>query len=132
MRGPTLNHEPNIGRPYASRDRYHELLPVPYGDAGGTHEQLTAAPQISEDDVHAEHNQERRSGKGQVPKELKMERRQNKSTDRGSFLGPSTTGGGGAYSRIGKCSGPKNVACQNAGAYEIDNGPNVHCNCIGL
>ena len=43
MRGLTLNHEPNIGRPYASRDRYHEPLPVPYGDAGGSHEQLMAA-----------------------------------------------------------------------------------------
>jgi len=43
MKGRTLNHEPNIGHPYASRDHYHEPLPVPYGDAGGTHEQLTAA-----------------------------------------------------------------------------------------
>ena len=43
MKGLTLNEEPNIGHPYASRDRYHEPLPVPYGDAGGTHEQLTAA-----------------------------------------------------------------------------------------
>jgi len=95
MRGPTLNHEPNIGRPYASRDRYHELLPVPYGDAGGTKEQLTAAPQISEDDVHAEHNQERRSGKGQVPKELKMERRRQKK-HREMFISRTEHNGGEA------------------------------------
>ena len=43
MRGLTLNHEPNIDHPYASRNRYHEPLPLPYGDAGGTHERLTAA-----------------------------------------------------------------------------------------
>jgi len=43
MKGLTPNHDPNIGHPYASRDRYHELLPVPYCDASGTHEQLTAA-----------------------------------------------------------------------------------------
>jgi len=43
MKGLTLNEEPNISHPYASRDRHHEPLPVPYGDAGGTHEQLTVA-----------------------------------------------------------------------------------------
>ena len=42
MKGLTLNEELNIGYPYASRDRYHGPLPVPFGDAGGTHEQLTA------------------------------------------------------------------------------------------
>jgi len=45
----TLDHEPNIGHPYASCDHCHALL-------------------------HAEHNQERGGSNGQVPKELKMER----------------------------------------------------------
>jgi hypothetical protein len=74
MKGLTLNHDSNIGRPYASRDRYDEPLPIPYGDAGGTHERITiASPTEIAEDIHAEHNQERRGGNGQVPKELKME-----------------------------------------------------------
>jgi hypothetical protein len=36
----TLNKEPNVGHPYASRDRYDELLPVPNGDADDAHERL--------------------------------------------------------------------------------------------
>ena len=43
MRGLTLNHEPNIGHPYASRNRCDGPLPVLYDDAGGTHEQMTVA-----------------------------------------------------------------------------------------
>jgi hypothetical protein len=44
----TLNEEPNIGHPYASRDRYDEPLPIPYGDADGTYGQIA-------EDVHAEY-----------------------------------------------------------------------------
>jgi len=35
-----LNEEPNVGHPYASRDPYDDLLPVPNGDADDAHEQL--------------------------------------------------------------------------------------------
>jgi len=34
MKGLTLNEEPNVGHPHASRDCYDELVPVPNGDAG--------------------------------------------------------------------------------------------------
>ena len=61
MKGLTLNKEPNVCQPYASRDRYDELVPIPNCDAGDVHEQL---PQEGshitsnvEQDVLAEHNQ---------------------------------------------------------------------------
>jgi len=63
MKGLTMNEEPNIGRPYASRNRYDEFLPIPNTNAGGTHEQCFAREdggisQNAQDNVHAEHNQE--------------------------------------------------------------------------
>jgi hypothetical protein len=36
-----LNEEPDVDHPYASRDRYDELLPVPNGDADDAHERLS-------------------------------------------------------------------------------------------
>jgi hypothetical protein len=45
MKGLTLNEEPNIDHPYASRDCYDESLPVPYGNTDSTHERWTAASQ---------------------------------------------------------------------------------------
>jgi hypothetical protein len=33
-----LNEEPNVGQPYASRDPYDDLLPIPNGDADDAHE----------------------------------------------------------------------------------------------
>ena len=33
----TLNEEPKVGHPYTSHDRYDELLPVPNGNADGSH-----------------------------------------------------------------------------------------------
>jgi len=45
-----LNEEPDVDHPYASRDRYDELLPVPNGDV-------------------AENNQKRCASEGHVPKE---------------------------------------------------------------
>ena len=56
--------------------------------------------------VHAEHDQERRGGKGQVCKELKMERRQ-KGTDRRPFLGLGTTGEAGRTHQLEDVPGLK-------------------------
>ena len=56
-----MNEEPNICQPYASRDRYDELVPIPNGNADDVHERLTLegshiASNV-EQDVLAEHNQ---------------------------------------------------------------------------
>jgi hypothetical protein len=32
----TVNEEPNVGQPYASRHRYDVPVPIPNGDAGGS------------------------------------------------------------------------------------------------
>ena len=31
----TVNEEPNVGQPYARRERYDKLVLIPNGDAGG-------------------------------------------------------------------------------------------------
>ena len=62
----TLNLEYNIDYPSASCDRYDNLLLVPNGDTGSAHECLIQGKMIEagEEDVHAEHDQERSGGKG--------------------------------------------------------------------
>jgi hypothetical protein len=40
--GLTMYKEPNIGRPYASRNRYDGFLPIPNSNAGEGHEQIFA------------------------------------------------------------------------------------------
>jgi hypothetical protein len=56
-----LNKEPNVGHPYASRDRYDDLLPVPNGDADDANEQLpredSHIASNTEQDVLAENDQ---------------------------------------------------------------------------
>jgi len=39
----TLNEGPKVGHPYANRDRYNRLVPVPNGNAGGAHERMLMA-----------------------------------------------------------------------------------------
>jgi hypothetical protein len=43
MKGLTMNEEPNIGRPYASRTHYDGFLPIPDSNTSGTHEQSFAS-----------------------------------------------------------------------------------------
>ena len=38
MKGLTMNEEPNVCCPYASRDHYDGSLPIPNSNAGGAHE----------------------------------------------------------------------------------------------
>jgi hypothetical protein len=41
MKGLTLELKPEVSHPYASRDRYDQLVPVPDGNASSAHEQMT-------------------------------------------------------------------------------------------
>ena len=86
MKGLTLNEEPNVGHPHASRDCYDELVPIPNGDAGDCLGKVVILPQNAEQDVLAEHNQKRRGSKGHVPKDLKVPNKR-------SFLRLNVSGG---------------------------------------
>ena len=78
MKGLTLNEKPNVGYPHASRNCYDELVPVPNGDADDAHERLPRedghSASNTKQDVHAEHNQKRRSSKGHIRKDLQKKR----------------------------------------------------------
>ena len=61
MKGLTLNEEPNVCQPYANRDRYDELVPIPNGNADDVHERLTRegshiASNVQQD-ILVKHNQ---------------------------------------------------------------------------
>jgi hypothetical protein len=60
-KGLTVNGEPNVCQPYASRDHHDELVPIPNGNADDVHERLTReGSHIASNvelDVLAEHNQ---------------------------------------------------------------------------
>ena len=47
MKKLTMNEEPNIRRPYASRNHYDRFLPIPNSNAGGTHEQTFCLGKIA-------------------------------------------------------------------------------------
>jgi hypothetical protein len=74
-----MNEKPKFDRPYTNCDRYDERLAIPYGEAGGVHEQLGLSLEYdhivlnAEEDVHAEQNQECGGSKGQIPKDLRQE-----------------------------------------------------------
>jgi len=116
MKGLTLNGEPNIGHPYTSRDRYDEPLPVPYGNADGTHERLMAAsPNCRGRTCGAQSRETRRQRPStQRTKNGKTTKKASRDVHSSDW---AQRGRGGAYSRIGRCSGPKKVACQIAGAH---------------
>ena len=61
----TLNLEYNVDSPSATCDRY-DNLPVPNGETGSACECLIQVKKFEsgEQDVHAEHDQERSEGKG--------------------------------------------------------------------
>jgi hypothetical protein len=40
MKGLTINEEPEIGRPYSSRNCYDGFLPIPNSNAGGAHKRI--------------------------------------------------------------------------------------------
>jgi hypothetical protein len=37
----TVNEKSKVSHPYASRDHYNQLVPVPDGNASSAHEQMT-------------------------------------------------------------------------------------------
>ena len=70
----TLNLEYNVNYPSTSCNCYDNLLLVPNGETGSTRaSECLIRGRIIESkkqDVHAEHDQERSGGSGQIPKEL--------------------------------------------------------------
>ena len=135
MKGLTLNHDSSIGHPYASRGRYDEPLPIPYGDAGGTHERLTATSSICKGHTCGE---QPRATRRQRPSTQRAEngKMTKKNTDRRSLTFIPRTGHNveeaGHTHELEDDLGLKHVTCQNAGAHDIDNGHNVPRNCIRL
>lgn len=132
MKGLTLNEEPNVGHPYACGDSYNEPIPVPYGDASNIRKRLTAAS------PHCRGGRtcgaQSRTTRRQRPstQRSEMKRRQKQAPTDVHSSDRAQRGRGGANLRIGRYSGPKNVARRNMGAHGIDNGHNVPRNCIGL
>ena len=61
-----MNLEYNVDCPSASCDRYDDLVVVPNGETGSASECLIQGKMIEsgEQDVHAEHDQERSEGNG--------------------------------------------------------------------
>ena len=59
-----MNLEYNVDSPSATCDRYDDLLPVPNGETDSARECLIQGKIIEsgEQDVHAEHDQERSGG----------------------------------------------------------------------
>jgi hypothetical protein len=43
MKGLTMDEEPNVGRPYTSRNHYDGFLPIPNGNAGEAIKQVIAS-----------------------------------------------------------------------------------------
>jgi hypothetical protein len=64
--GLTLNEERNVDPPYASRDGHNNPLSFPNGDAGGSYKLRRFAESATEEDAHAEHDQQRRRSQGHV------------------------------------------------------------------
>ena len=86
MKGLTLNEEPNVGHPHASRDCYDELVPIPNGDAGDCLGKVVILPQ------------KRRTGRtcGAQSKATRQQRprtQRSKSTNKRSFLRLNVSGG---------------------------------------
>ena len=47
MKGLTVNEEPDVCRPYASRNHYDGFLPIPNSNAGGAIEQKVCLRKIA-------------------------------------------------------------------------------------
>jgi hypothetical protein len=117
MKGLTLNLEPNVGYPHASRDCYDDLVPVPNGDADDAHEQLPQedghSASNTKQDIHAEHNQKGRSSKGHVRKDLKKRNYQQ------IFI-PQTGRIGRHAHKLENGLDLRVIAYQGVGAHEIE------------
>ena len=72
----TLNQEANANCPNDSCDCLDNLILVPNGETEIAHECLIRGTTLEseERDVHAEHDQERSRGDGQIPNELEREK----------------------------------------------------------